>query len=183
MRQIVSLLVCAIMLLTLVGCSVAQPSEQPTESVQVTPIHTPKPSPSDTPTPTPSPTPEPVDVPIEITSGVLYTEYNVTNLELTVHNTGSVGIDAYDADVQAYNNYGELVQQYSLDATTISYNAGGDFPIIQPGDETDGDVYWSLYGVKNAAMVKVAITRCHTTSGDTINVPEGQYKWIEVRYK
>lgn len=99
---------------------------------------------------------------------------------LKVTNNGSQAIDAFDFVIQCLNNYGETVKGYGVnDLYGGTYQAEqGNIGAGKSFSSSDKDVCWTLYGFDTATKYKVAITKVHTTDGQTYKLDPNQYVWI-----
>ena len=52
---------------------------------------------------------------------------------------------------------------------------------IKPGKKTRSDWRWTMYGFDNTKSAKVAIIKYHIKEGETIEIPEDEYIWIDVK--
>lgn len=179
----VSLFLTAILCLAALsaGCAptAADPTPTPTvEAIAETPSPTPEPTPEPTPTPSPTPTPEPIVLPIEI-EAVRMDRDSINNprVNLVIKNTSNdLTVDAFEFACYCYNAFGDDVKGYNVyDYFGGIYQEGE----IAPGDDFNKDWWWPLYGFDNTTNVRVALTRVHTTDGQTFEVPEDEWIFIE----
>jgi hypothetical protein len=122
---------------------------------------------------------EPTVQELAITKVRVYECYGYMRLQISAKNTSKdKTIDAFDIVARAYDTYGEKLPwySYSLDYT----NTFTEQPCkIKPKKSYKmGNTYWDLFGWDTAAKVEVAVSRYHTTDGDTVAVPESEYVWV-----
>lgn len=128
------------------------------------------------------PTPEdttapvaPVDSILTIQKVKLSVKYSTLNLEVTVKNTSkSVTVDAYDLVAYGYDAYGEIVQYMTSDRVPLTSQE-----TIKPGKTSPSGYAWQLYTMDSVKTFKVAVARYHTTDGQTVEIPEEQWLFVE----
>lgn len=95
-------------------------------------------------------------------------------VNLSVKNNSQFTVDAYDYKVEAYNSYGEKINNLTLNSFTAT-----DITIA-PGENFSG--VCTMYFADTATIFKVAITRYHTKENNkTIEVKSKNRVWVEVR--
>ena len=94
-------------------------------------------------------------------------------------------IDRLDFHVECYNTYDERIIGYGryeysdnyYEADPQNYYSGTD---IEPGETTANDWYWGLYGFDGTTRVRIAVYKYHTTTGNTVNIPESDWIWVDL---
>ena len=137
------------------------------------------PSKTTTPKPTELPTPEPKPTP-QVRSNIVVTNATLTRNSagtdeayITLKNKLKVSVDRVDFYVKCYDAYGNLIKGYNYyDVSSCFYDE-----IIKPGESSDKDIYWGLYGFSGTKSIEVAIVSYHTITGETIEIPEDQLFW------
>lgn len=89
-------------------------------------------------------------------------------------NTGSSSIDRFDFLVECYDRYGDVIKSHGVYDYSSCYFEDS---ILAPNASSPKDYYWTLYGCNGTVSVKIAITKYHTTNGQTFEIPEDQYRW------
>lgn len=127
------------------------------------------------PMPTVQPTAKPVHVDISIES-TSFGENSIGTPTLYVqfkNDHNCVAVDRIDFAVKCFNVYGQEEKPYGrYDYTEFFYDE-----LINVGKISPSDYYWTLYGVSSVYQVKIAITKYHLKSGETVTVPENQWNW------
>lgn len=128
---------------------------------------------------TPKPTATPIPVPnLEVSiRNVKFGKNSIGTPKIYVQfkNTSAAKtIDRIDFAVECYDVYGSVVKGYGYYDYTECYY---DDSRIAPGKTTPSDYYWTLYGFDETYKAKIAITRYHTTNGETVTIPEQAWKW------
>ena len=96
---------------------------------------------------------------------------------VTVKNSSKVKtIDAFDFEVHCYNTYGELAKGYSTYTAFKGIYQDGK---IAPGKSSKSDWRWTLYGFDTTTNAEVALTRLHTTDGETIDIIPADQVWVK----
>jgi len=98
---------------------------------------------------------------------------------VTVKNTGDFEIDSFDVTVMCYNAYGERLKYY----TWGDYNYSGTVSkcSIAPGKAYNNATF-TLFGYDTATEFYVAITRFHTTAGETVTIPSNDWDYQGVKF-
>ena len=163
------------------GCApaVADPTPTPTvEAIAETPSPTPEPTLEPIPTSTPAPTPMPVDVPIVIDNVIMdKNSIGTPQVSLIVHNrSDTLTVDAFEIKGYCFNNFEDQIKGYGVYEYFTSVFQEEE---IGPSETYNNpDLVAMLYGFDDATNVIVAITRVHTTDGQTIEVPEDRLIFI-----
>ena len=124
-------------------------------------------------TPKPTATPRPVYVEVSIESvDIKTTRYGTKEFYIRLKNNSSVSIDRVDFYVQAYNAYGERIENYGKYIYGFYCEE-----LIKPGKMTPKDYYYTHLMLNEAVKLKIAIVKYHRSDGQTIEVPEYQYAW------
>lgn len=120
-------------------------------------------------------TPTPVELKLRIESvKIKQNSIGVPELYARFTNTGSSSIDRFDFLVECYDRYGEVIKGHGIYNYSSCYFEGS---ILSPNATSSKDYYWTLYGCNGTVSVKIAITKYHTTNGQTVEIPEDQYRW------
>ena len=117
--------------------------------------------------------PEPEPTP-QVRSNIVVTNATLTRNSagtdeayITLKNKLKVSVDRVDFYVKCYDAYGNLIKGYNhYDVSSCFYDE-----IIKPGESTDKDIYWGLYGFTGTKSIEVAIVSYHTITGETIEIP------------
>lgn len=127
-----------------------------------------------------SPASIPVNVHVSIASVSLKkNSIGVPELYVCFKNNDTSDIDRIDFSVKCYDAYGKQIKGYGYyDINECFY----DDVIIKSNKTSSKDIYWIFYGFDGTASVEIAITKYHTTSGRSVEVPESQYKWIKYSF-
>lgn len=127
-------------------------------------------------TPKPTAKPRPAHLEVEIAS-VRIGEDTIGNPEIYVvfKNTSKTEtIDRIDFSVRCYDAYGAEIKPYGFYDWTDNFY---DDKELRPGRTTSSDWRWTIYGVEGTKSVKIAISKYHTTSGKTVEVPAESLVW------
>ncbi len=152
------------------GANVSETSE-PVKAEMPKPTPTPKPT--KTPRPTPTPYREPAN-PIDFLSSYVERYQGDPYINLGIKNiSGKKTIDGFTIVFYCEDVYEEK----------IKYNGNGDIystytytKTIKPGKSIMAG-YVQVEGYKNAKYVYVAVTKFHTTDGNTVTIPESQWDY------
>lgn len=133
-----------------------------------------KPTPTPTPSPTPAPTPIPANAVIEITSVSLRDYYNTKVFSLKLKNhSKDITIDAFTVTFRCFDGYGETLTKTNQSAEwwkELTLKPGKSFSM--------GSYFWYLFTEQTCAKIDVAISKYHTTDGQTIEIDESDYIWV-----
>lgn len=125
-------------------------------------------------TPAPTATPRPVNVEVTIDKvEIKATRYGTKEFYIRLKNNSSNDVDRVDFYVQGYNAYGERIEDFS-GAYIFNFYCE---ELLKPGKTTPKDYYYTHYDLNEAVSLKIAIVKYHKTNGQTVEVPENQYKW------
>ncbi len=95
-------------------------------------------------------------------------------VNLSVKNNSQFTVDAYDYKVEAYNSYGEKINNFTMDsftATDITIASGKSYSGVG-----------TMYFANTATTFKVALTRYHTKEdNNTIEINSKNRVWVEVK--
>src|SRR5690606_27916864 len=118
---------------------------------------------------------------LSITSVRLYKEYNYNRFSVALKNSSrDYSVDAFDVEVKAFDKYGDQIGWYGNIDNTMSFT--NDACKIKPNGTYSmkgENAYWDLFGYDTASSIKVSISRYHTLSGETIDVPEDIRIWVD----
>lgn len=90
------------------------------------------------------------------------------------NNSSTKTIDRLDFAVKCYDVYGNEIKPYGFYTHTDCFF---EEKTISPKKSSPTDWSWTIYGVEGTRSVKIAITKYHTTDGNTVIVPESEYRW------
>ena len=136
------------------------------------------PTPFISPVITPSPTAK-VSVPIMIASARIGRNMaGVPEINVVFRNNSKFSLDRIDFVVRCYDAYGDIIKGYDRYSETLCYYQEG---ILYPGKATPTNHQWTLYGFDGAKKIEIAIVKYHFTTGETVIVPEDQWKWHTFR--
>ena len=131
------------------------------------------PTPTATQKPRPTATPKPVNVEVAVYSvDIKDNRFGRKEFYIRFKNNSSQTIDRIDFKVQGFNRYGERITSYIFDTASFYYDE-----ILQSGQITPDNYYYNNYYLNEATRIRIAITKYHTSSGYTIEVPESQLHW------
>lgn len=127
-------------------------------------------------TPKPTTKPRSVRLDVEIAS-VRIGKDSIGNPEVFVvfkNTSKNETIDRIDFSVRCYDAYGAEIKPYGFYDWTDNFY---DDKELRPGRTTSSDWRWTIYGVEGTKSVKIAISKYHTTSGKTVEVPTESLVW------
>ncbi len=121
----------------------------------------------------PTATPKPVKLEVSIASvKIKDTNYGTREFYIQFKNNADQTVDRIDFQVQGFNRYGELIEEYNIN--TVEFYLDEE---IGAGKTSPKNIYYTYYMLNEATKIKVAIVKYHMKNGRTVTVPEYQYKW------
>lgn len=123
---------------------------------------------------------------LEITKVNVYKTYGSYHFTLDLKNNSEKDIDAFDIRIKAFNKYGDRVSAYNgnLYLSNAEYEAEYSVQSYQgkkikagASKKMSKSEEFDLYTYDGAVNVEVAITRYHTTDGETVNIPTNKWIW------
>lgn len=140
-----------------------------------------KATPTPSPSPTPAPTPMSDNAVLEIVNVSLRDHYNtkVFSVKLKNHST-AVTVDAFTLAHRCFDTYGTLLTSAILNPDGIEYAEWWKELSLKPGKTFSmGSYFWYLFDTQTCSKIEVAVSKYHTTEGETITIPPEEYQWVE----